>query len=75
VEKLSLSVTVIKSERTLVTRAVLGAESIDHPTTRRDQVSSRTAQYTVEWLMAPVWPLGHLHLDGILVRGLPQSVG
>jgi hypothetical protein len=27
-----------------VTSAVLGAESIDHPTTRRDQVSSTTAQ-------------------------------
>jgi hypothetical protein len=51
VEKLSLSVTVIKSERALVTRAVLGAESIDHPTTRRDRVSSTTAQYTLPSLV------------------------
>jgi hypothetical protein len=35
----------------LVTSAVLGVESIDQPTTRRDQTSSTTAQYTLPSLV------------------------
>ncbi|HVS05823.1 MAG TPA: hypothetical protein VHK65_06610 [Candidatus Dormibacteraeota bacterium] len=47
----------------LVTSAVLGVESIDHPITRRDQASRTTAQYTLPSLV------------GCSVMSVPKLVG